>query len=121
VVKSATQSGNTSETQVTSELSAGKLSSQDHHHHPHRGGGGFDKALKEASKEPNLDKRLADLKQSYESNKYDELFAKLKDAESKNEYLTSLITQLQSKRSANSGYRLGLFIIYLTLFYLILF
>lgn len=65
----------------------------------------FDKALKAAIKESNLDKRLNDIKLNYESSKYDELLTKLKDAESKNEYLTNIITQLQSKRSANSGYR----------------
>ena len=67
---------------------------------------GFDKALKDASKESNLDKRLSDLKQNYESSKYEELQTRLRDAESKNEYLTSIIAQLQTKRSINSGYRL---------------
>ncbi len=65
----------------------------------------FDKALRETSKEPDLNKRLKDIKTAYESNKLDDLLAKLKDAESKNEYLTSIITHLQSKRTVNSAYQ----------------
>ena len=66
---------------------------------------GFEKALRDASKESNLDKKLNDIKSNYESNKYDELITRLRDAESKNEYLTNIIAQLQSKRSINSGFR----------------
>jgi hypothetical protein len=33
------------------------------------------------------------------------LLTRLRDAESKNEYLTNLITQLQTKRNINSGFR----------------
>jgi hypothetical protein len=65
----------------------------------------FDKLLKESAKETDLNKRLNDIKQNYDQNKFDELVSKLKDAESKNEYLTSIITQLQARRTANSGYR----------------
>ena len=71
---------------------------------------GFEKALRDASKESNLEKRLNDIKSNYETNKYDELLTRLRDAESKNEYLTNLITQLQSKRNINSGFRLVLLI-----------
>jgi hypothetical protein len=66
---------------------------------------GFEKALRDASKESNLDKKLNEIKSNYESNKYDELITRLRDAESKNEYLTNIIAQLQSKRSINSGFR----------------
>ena len=66
---------------------------------------GFEKALRDASKESNLDKRLNEIKSNYETNKYDELLTRLRDAESKNEYLTNLITQLQTKRNINSGFR----------------
>lgn len=66
---------------------------------------GFDKALKEALKERNIEKRLSDIKINYEANKYEDLFTRLVDAESKNEYLTNIINQLQAKRSINSGYR----------------
>ena len=72
---------------------------------------GFEKALRDASKESNLDKRLNDIKSNYEINKYDELLTRLRDAESKNEYLTNIITQLQSKRSINSGFRFALMLI----------
>ena len=65
----------------------------------------FDIALKEASKELDLNKRLKDLSINFEQSKLEQALIKLKDAESKNEYLTSIITQLQSKRSVNSGYR----------------
>ena len=60
---------------------------------------GFEKALRDASKESNLDKKLNDIKSNYESNKYDELITRLRDAESKNEYLTNIIAQLfENKR-----------------------
>ena len=65
----------------------------------------FDKLLKESAKEADLNKRLNDIKQNYDQNKFEELVSKLKDAESKNEYLTSIITQLQARRTVNSGYR----------------
>jgi hypothetical protein len=66
----------------------------------------FDKMLKEVvRKEANLDNRLNDLKQMYELNRYDELLTRLKDAESKNEYLAKLVTQLEAKRSINSGFK----------------
>ena len=65
----------------------------------------FNKAYKENVREVNLDKKMSDIKQNYEANKYDELYNKLRDAESKNEYLTNLINQLQSKRNANSAYK----------------
>lgn len=66
----------------------------------------LEKLIREASaKEPDLNKRLNDIKVNYDQNKYETLMVKLKDAESKNEYLTSIINQLQSKRSVNSGYR----------------
>ena len=68
---------------------------------------GFEKALKDTSKESDLDRRLNNIKSSYETNKYDELQTRLSDAESKNEYLSKIIAQLQSKRSAvNSSFRL---------------
>jgi len=66
---------------------------------------GFEKLIREASKETDLNKRLNDIKQNYDQNKYDILVTKLKDAESKNEYLTNIINQLQTRRSVNSGYR----------------
>ena len=67
---------------------------------------GFEKALKDTSKENDLDRRLTNIKSSYETNKYDELQTRLSDAESKNEYLSKIIAQLQSKRSAvNSSFR----------------
>lgn len=66
---------------------------------------GFEKALKDTSKENDLDKRLNNIKTSYDKNKYDELETRLNDAESKNEYLSQIIGQLQSKRSGiNSSY-----------------
>lgn len=65
----------------------------------------FEKLLKESAKETDLNKRLNDIKQNYDQNKFEELVTKLKDAESKNEYLTSIITQLQARRTVNSGYR----------------
>ncbi|RNA07090.1 coiled-coil domain-containing 74B-like isoform X1 [Brachionus plicatilis] len=65
----------------------------------------FDKVLKNAFKEKNLDKRLEDLKTNFESSKFDDLFARLVDAENKNEYLTNLLTQLQAKRSTNTEYK----------------
>ena len=66
---------------------------------------GFDKALKEALKERNVEKRLQDIKTNFESNKYEDLFIRLVDAENKNEYLTNLLTQLQAKQSVNNEYR----------------
>ena len=66
---------------------------------------GFDKLIREASKETDLNKRLNDIKINYDQNKYELLVTKLKDAESKNEYLTNIINQLQTRRSVNSGYR----------------
>lgn len=66
----------------------------------------FDKVLKNAFKEKNLDKRLGDLKNSFESSKFDDLFARLVDAENKNEYLTNLLSQLQAKRNSDTEYKL---------------
>lgn len=63
----------------------------------------FDRLLKELSrKEPDLDKRIGDLKQMYELDRYDELSTRLKDAESKNEYLVKLIAELEAKNSQSS-------------------
>lgn len=67
---------------------------------------GFEKAMKDSNKETDLDKRLNNIKSSYDTNKYDELNTRLNDAESKNEYLSKIIAQLQNKRTAvNSGFR----------------
>ena len=66
---------------------------------------GFEKLIREASKETDLNKRLNDIKINYDQNKYEILVTKLKDAESKNEYLTNIINQLQTRRSVNSAYR----------------
>ena len=66
---------------------------------------GFEKLIREASKETDLNKRLNDIKQNFDQNKYEILVSKLKDAESKIEYLTNIINQLQTRRSVNSGYR----------------
>jgi hypothetical protein len=65
----------------------------------------FEKALNDTSKESDLNKRIKEIKQNYDSYKLEDLVAKLKDAESRNEYLTNIITQLQSKRNINSGHR----------------
>ena len=65
----------------------------------------FEKALNDTSKESDLNKRIKDIKQNYDSYKLEDLLAKLKDAESRNEYLTNIITQLQNKRNLNSGHR----------------
>ncbi len=66
----------------------------------------FDKILKTLGrKDSNLDQRLDELKQMYELNRYDELLTRLKDAESKNEYLASVIAQLQSRRGLDTGAR----------------
>lgn len=71
---------------------------------------GFEKAMKNSSKEIDLDKRLDSIKSNYDTNKYDELNTRLNDAESKNEYLSKIIAQLQNKRTAvNSGFRLILY------------
>jgi hypothetical protein len=66
---------------------------------------GFTKAYKEAtSKDADLDKKMVEMKATFETGKYDELYKKLRDAEGKNEYLTSVINQLQVKRNTNSAY-----------------
>ena len=65
----------------------------------------LDKVFAEASKEKNLEKRIDDFANRLESTKVDELQAKLQDAQTKNEYLTNVIQELQVKRSINSGYR----------------
>ncbi|CAF0855488.1 unnamed protein product [Brachionus calyciflorus] len=65
----------------------------------------FENALKDALKEKNIDKRLHEIKVNFESSKYEDLFSRLVDAESKNEYLTNLLTQLQAKRSMNNDYK----------------
>ncbi len=75
---------------------------------------GFEKALKDSKQEHDLNKRLHSIKSNYETNKYDELQTRLTDAESKNEYLSKIIAQLQSKRSAvnfNIGFVFVLIII----------
>lgn len=62
----------------------------------------FEKILKTLGrKEPNLDHRLDELKYMYELNKYDELLTRLKDAESKNEYLAKVIAQLEARRDGD--------------------
>ncbi len=65
---------------------------------------GFTKAYRENAKETNLDKKMNDIRNTLESGKYDELYRKLRDAESKNEYLTSVINQLQTERNTNSAF-----------------
>ena len=64
----------------------------------------FNKLINESANEQNLDKRLNNIKFQFENQKYEELVIRLRDAESKNEYLTNVITQLQDKRNANSAY-----------------
>ena len=67
---------------------------------------GFEKALKDSSKVSDLDTRLDHIKNNYDSNRYSELETRLNDAESKNEYLSKIIAQLQNKRGAvNSAYK----------------
>lgn len=67
---------------------------------------GFEKAMKDSSREGNLEKRLDRIKSGYDANKYGELQTRLNDAESKNEYLSKIIAQLQSKnRAVTSGYK----------------
>ncbi len=81
------------------------------------------KALRDTSKEVDFDKRLNDIKTNYETNKYDELQTRLKDAESKNEYLSKIIAQLQSKRTDvnfNIGYVCVFFVYFILKFKLIL-
>lgn len=69
---------------------------------------GFEKALKDSSKVSDLDTRLDHIKNNYDSNRYSELETRLNDAESKNEYLSKIIAQLQNKRGAvNSAYKLS--------------
>lgn len=66
---------------------------------------GFGKAYAESYKETNLGKKLTDIKSSFEINKYEEMAKKLKEAESKNDYLTSVINELQTRRHSNSAQR----------------
>ena len=65
----------------------------------------FNKLVNESANEQNLDKRLNNIKFQFENQKYEELVIRLRDAESKNEYLTNVITQLQDKRNSNSAYK----------------
>ena len=65
----------------------------------------FNKLINESANEQNLDKRLNNIKFQFENLKYEELVIRLRDAESKNEYLTNVITQLQDKRNLNSAYK----------------
>ena len=65
----------------------------------------FNKLINESANEQNLDKRLNNIKFQFENLKYEELVIRLRDAESKNEYLTNVITQLQDKRNSNSAYK----------------
>jgi hypothetical protein len=65
----------------------------------------FEKALKNAANEANLNKRIEAIKQNYETVRLNDLQARLKNAEKKNEYLTKIIIELQSKRDNKSELR----------------
>jgi len=60
----------------------------------------FEKAMKDSGRESDLEKKLDRIKSAYDSSKYVELQTRLNDAESKNEYLSKVIAQLQSKNRA---------------------
>jgi len=67
---------------------------------------GFERAMKDSGRENDLEKRLDRIKSAYDSSKYVELQTRLNDAESKNEYLSKIVAQLQTKnRAVASDYK----------------